>query len=159
MSIKKITGNTDTVNPFTIGIVTARWNSFITDELLNGAVDVLKSKGFADEQIIVAYCPGAYEIPLIAKKMLHKVDGVVALGAVIQGETPHFDYVCSAVNKGITELNLQTDKPVAFGVLTTDTIQQARERAGLAGDKGNKGAEAALAVIEMLSVIEQIEKL
>lgn len=159
MAIKKIKGDTDTDNSFTIGIVVARWNSFITDELLHGAVDVLKSQGYADEQIVVVYCPGAYEIPLATQKLLSKVDGVITLGAVIQGETPHFDYVCSTVNNGVAQLNLQTGKPVSFGVLTTDTIEQARVRAGLAGDKGNKGAEAALALIEMLSIGAEIEKL
>lgn len=159
MGIKKIIGDTDKTNSFAIGIVVARWNSFITDELLNGAVDVLKSKGYEDEQIIVVYCPGAYEIPLATQKLLPKVDGIITLGAVIQGETPHFDYVCSTVNNGVAQLNLQAEKPVSFGVLTTDTTEQARVRAGLAGDKGNKGAEAALALLEMLSIGEEIEKL
>ncbi|MDZ7715925.1 MAG: 6,7-dimethyl-8-ribityllumazine synthase [Balneolaceae bacterium] len=144
---------------FKIGIVVAQWNSFITDPLLNGAIDVLKSKGYTEEQIIVVHCPGAYEISLAAQKLLQKVDGVIALGAVIQGDTPHFDYVCTAVNNGIAKLNLNTNKPVSFGILTTDNVDQARERAGLIGDKGNKGAEAALALLDMLSIIEKIDKL
>lgn len=144
---------------FKIGIVAAQWNSFITDPLLDGAIDVLKSKGYAEEQIVVVHCPGAYEISLAAKRLLQKVDGVIALGAVIQGDTPHFDYVCTAVNDGISKLNLSTDKPVSFGILTTDNVDQARERAGLIGDKGNKGAEAALALLDMLSIIEKIDKL
>lgn len=142
-----------------IGIAVASWNSFITDKLLEGALDVLRSKGFRDEQLTVAYCPGAYEIPLTAQKLLAKVDGVIALGAVIRGDTPHFDYVCDAVNRGVMELNLKTGKPVAFGVLTTDNVKQARERAGEGESSGNKGAEAALALLEMLSVIGKIDKL
>ncbi len=158
MTVEKIKGS-DTENSYTIGIVVARWNSFITEKLLEGALDLLKSKGFDDDQLKVVYCPGAYEIPLTSQKLLAKVDGVVALGAVIRGDTPHFDYVCDAVNYGVTELNLRTGKPVSFGVLTTDDVQQARERAGEGDGSGNKGAEAALALLEMLSVITKIEKL
>jgi 6,7-dimethyl-8-ribityllumazine synthase len=146
-------------NSFRIGIVVAKWNSFITDELLDGAVNALKNKGFDDEQIVVVRCPGAYEIPYTARQLLSKVDGVVTLGAVIQGDTPHFDYVCDAVNRGVTDLNMAGNKPVVFGVLTTDDVQQARERCGLAGDGGNKGTEAALALVEMLNLSEQISQL
>jgi len=158
MAIEKIKGS-DSESSFTIGIVVARWNSFITEKLLEGALDLLKSKGFTDDQLKVVYCPGAYEIPLTSQKLLTKVDGVVALGAVIRGDTPHFDYVCDAVNYGVTELNIRTGKPVSFGVLTTDDVQQARERAGEGDGSGNKGAEAALALLEMLSVINKIGKL
>lgn len=150
----------DTVsNDFSIGIAVAKWNSFITDELLEGALNALKSKGFGDEQILIARCPGAYELPFTAKKLLDHTDGVITLGAVIQGDTPHFDYVCDAVNRGVTDLNLKGNKPVVFGVLTTDNVAQAQERSGLKGDKGNKGAEAALALIEMISLTEKFEKL
>ncbi|PAU93385.1 6,7-dimethyl-8-ribityllumazine synthase [Aliifodinibius salipaludis] len=150
----------DTVsNKFSIGIAIAKWNSFITDELLEGALNTLKSKGFGDEQILIARCPGAYELPFTAKKLLEYTDGVITLGAVIQGDTPHFDYVCDAVNRGVTDLNLKGNKPVVFGVLTTDNVAQAQERSGLKGDKGNKGAEAALALIEMISLTEKFEKL
>lgn len=158
MAIKSIEGATDETD-YTIGIVVAKWNSFITDKLLEGSLDVLKNKGFQDEQIKVVRCPGAYEIPLTAQKLLGKVDGVVALGAVIQGDTPHFDYVCDAVNRGVSELNLKTGKPVSFGVLTTDNVEQAQERTGSDSSSGNKGAEAALALLEMISVINKIEKL
>lgn len=158
MAVEKIKGS-NTENSYTIGIVVARWNSFITEKLLEGALGLLKSKGFDDDQLKVVYCPGAYEIPLTSQKLLAKVDGVVALGAVIRGDTPHFDYVCDAVNYGVTELNLRTGKPVSFGVLTTDNVQQARERAGEGDGSGNKGAEAALALLEMLSVITKIGKL
>lgn len=158
MSHKILKGNTDDPS-FTVGIVVARWNSFITDELLDGALNALKSKGVADDQIIVAHCPGAYEIPFTARQLLPHVDGVVTLGTVIQGDTPHFDYVCDAVNRGVTDLNMSGNKPVVFGVLTTDNVQQAQERSGLKGDGGNKGAEAVLALIEMLSLTSQIGEL
>lgn len=151
-------GDTDS-NEFSIGIAVAKWNSFITDELLEGALNTLRSKGFSDEQILVARCPGAYELPFTARKLLDRTDGVITLGAVIRGDTPHFDYVCDAVNRGVTDLNLEGNKPVVFGVLTTDNVAQAQERAGLKGDKGNKGAEAALALIEMISLTKKFEKL
>jgi len=158
MGIKKIEGQF-TKSDVTIGIVVSRWNAFITEKLLDGAVDVLKRHGVDEDRIIAAYCPGAYEIPMTARKLLDsgKVDGVLTLGAVIRGATPHFDYVCNAVNRGVSELNMKSDKPVTFGVLTTDTIEQAIERAGTKA--GNKGADAALALLEMLSLIEQIDAL
>lgn len=158
MAHKTLKGNTDDTS-FNIGIVVAKWNSFITDALLEGALQAIKSKGFSDKQIVVAHCPGAYEIPFIARQLLPKVDGLITLGAVIRGETPHFDYVCDAVNRGVTDLNMTGNKPVVFGVLTTDNVQQARERSGLHGDGGNKGAEASLALLEMLSLTEQIGQL
>jgi 6,7-dimethyl-8-ribityllumazine synthase len=98
-------------------------------------------------------------LPFTARKLLDQTDGVITLGAVIRGDTPHFDYVCDAVNRGVTDLNLEGNKPAVFGVLTTDNVAQAQERAGLKGDKGNKGAEAALALIEMISLNEKFEKL
>ncbi|MDX1619210.1 MAG: 6,7-dimethyl-8-ribityllumazine synthase [Balneolaceae bacterium] len=142
-----------------IGIVVSRWNSFITDAMLEGALEVLKGNGIPEEDILVVKCPGSYEIPLTVKKLLPNVDGVVAIGAVIRGDTPHFDYVCDAVNRGITDLNLSSGKPVSFGVLTTDTVQQARERATAGGSKGNKGSEAAIALLEMISVTRQLDNL
>lgn len=142
-----------------VAVVAAQWNSFVTDKLLEGAKDVLKSKGLKTDNIIVVRCPGAYEIPLTVEHLLHKVDGVIALGAVIRGETPHFDYVCDAVTSGVTRLNLDHRKPVSFGILTTDTVEQALERADVNTAKGNKGAEAALACLEMLSIIGQIDKI
>lgn len=146
-------------NTFDIGIAVAKWNSFITDELLAGALNALKSKGFDDEQILIARCPGAYELPFTARQLLNHTDGVVTLGAVIRGDTPHFDFVCDAVNKGVTHLNLEGNKPVVFGVLTTDNVSQARKRCGLEGDNGNKGTEATLALVEMLSLTKQFEEL
>ena len=135
-----------------IAVVAARWNSFITDEMMEAAVNAIKKKGVQHENIFVTRCPGSFELPLSCKWCLDylDVDGVVAIGAVIRGGTPHFDYVCDAVTRGITDLNLQSGKPVSFGVLTTDTVEQAVERAGV--DKGNKGAEAALALFEMIAL-------
>ncbi|MEX0994082.1 MAG: 6,7-dimethyl-8-ribityllumazine synthase [Balneolaceae bacterium] len=135
-----------------VGIVAARWNSMVTDPMLKGALEVLRGKGLADDQITVVRCPGSYEIPLACQNLLDhlNLDGVVAIGAIIRGETPHFNYVCDAVNRGISELNLSYGRPVAFGVLTTDTMNQAMERAG--NEYGNKGAEAALAMCEMITL-------
>lgn len=158
MNYKVISGNSET-GQYKIGIVVARWNSFITDKLLEGAINTLKGKGYNKDQVTVVYCPGAYEIPLTAGKLLEKVDGVITLGAVIRGETPHFEYVCDAANRGITDLNMETGKPVVFGVLTTDNVQQARERSGQGTDRGNKGTEAALALLEMLSLCDKIDEL
>lgn len=137
-------------------IVVSRWNAFITERLLEGAIDTLKRQGVSESNISVARCPGAYEIPQTAKWLLEaeKPDAVITLGAVIRGSTPHFDYVCSAVNKGVAELSVSGSIPVIFGVLTTDSIEQAIERAGTKA--GNKGAEAALAAIEMVSLKKSI---
>lgn len=158
MNYKVIRGDSDD-GGYKIGIVVARWNSFITDKLLEGALNTLKDKGYNKDHVTVAYCPGAYEIPLTAGKLLKKVDGVITLGAVIRGETPHFEYVCDAANRGITDLNMETGKPVVFGVLTTDNVKQARERSGQGTDRGNKGTEAALALLEMLSLSDKIDEL
>lgn len=141
-----------------IAIVAAKWNSFITDEMLKGAVDALKGKGIPDKQIYQLRCPGSFELPLACKYCLDdlNVHGVVAIGAVIRGGTPHFDYVCDAVTRGITDLNMTSGKPVAFGVLTTDTVDQAVERAGIR--KGNKGAEAALSACEMIELQRAVKE-
>ncbi|WP_234573395.1 6,7-dimethyl-8-ribityllumazine synthase [Rhodohalobacter sp. 614A] len=142
-----------------VAVVAARWNSFITDEMLEAAVQALRAKGIQDKNILTTRCPGAFEIPLTCKWCLEHlgVDGVIAIGAVIRGGTPHFDYVCDAVTRGITDLNLSSGKPVSFGVLTTDTVEQARERAS--EEKGNKGAEAALALCEMLVIQRSVRSL
>lgn len=134
-----------------VGIVVSRWNSSITDKMLEGALKALNGNGIKDENIVVSRCPGSFEIPLAAQFVLEnkEVDGVIALGVVIRGGTPHFEYVCDAVTQGVLELNLKYNKPVAFGVLTTDDVKQAIERAG---DKGNKGGEAALALLEMIDL-------
>ncbi len=135
-----------------IAVVAAKWNSFITDEMLGAAIHALKNKGMPESNIFVYRCPGSFEIPLVCKWCLEHldVDGVVAIGAVIRGGTPHFDYVCDAVTSGITSLNMSSSKPVSFGILTTDNVEQAEERASV--DKGNKGAEAAIALCEMIEL-------
>ncbi|HJF31713.1 MAG TPA: 6,7-dimethyl-8-ribityllumazine synthase [Sporosarcina psychrophila] len=139
-----------------VGIVVARFNEFITGKLLGGAEDALRRHGVADSDVAVAWVPGAYEIPLIAKKMAAsgKYDAVITLGTVIRGATPHFDYVCNEVAKGVAAINLQEGIPVIFGVLTTDTIEQAIERAGTKA--GNKGWDAGNAAIEMANLLKQM---
>lgn len=139
-----------------IGIVVGRFNEFITGKLLTGAVDCLVRHGANDADITVAWVPGAFEIPLVAKKMAAagKYDAIICLGAVIRGATPHFDYVCAEVSKGIATVSLQYDTPVSFGVLTTENIEQAVERAGTKA--GNKGVDAAMAAIEMVDLLKNI---
>lgn len=136
------------------GIIVSRFNSLITEKLLEGALDCIIRHGGKDENITVVRVPGAFEIPLIAKKMAksQRYDGIICLGAVIRGSTPHFDYVASEVSKGIALVSLETEVPVGFGILTTDTLEQAIERAGT--KMGNKGFETALSVIEMVNVIK-----
>ncbi|WP_422485447.1 6,7-dimethyl-8-ribityllumazine synthase [Gudongella sp. DL1XJH-153] len=138
------------------GIVVGRFNEFIGSKLLGGAIDALKRHGVEEEDIEVAWVPGAFEIPLAAKKMgnSEKYDGVITLGAVIRGSTPHFDYVSSEVTKGVAHVSLESNVPVIFGVLTTDTIEQAIERAGTKA--GNKGYDAAMTAIEMANLLKQI---
>lgn len=138
------------------GIVVARFNDFITSRLLDGAVDALQRHGTADGDIEVIKVPGAYEIPLAAKMLAQakKYNAVICLGAVIRGATPHFEYVSAEVSKGVAAASLETGVPVVFGVLTTDTIEQAVERAGT--KSGNKGADAALTAIEMANVMKQL---
>lgn len=136
-----------------VGIVVARFNEFITSKLLSGALDGLKRHGVEEQHIDVVWVPGAFEIPLVAKKMAEskKYDAVITLGAVIRGATSHYDYVCNEVAKGTSHAALSSGVPVIFGVLTTDTIEQAIERAGTKA--GNKGWEAALSAIEMANVM------
>ena len=140
-----------------IGIVAARFNEFITSKLLGGAIDGLKRHEVEEDQIDVAWVPGAFEIPLIAQKMAGsgKYDAVICLGAVIRGSTSHYDYVCAEVSKGIAQVSLQTGVPVMFGVLTTDNIEQAIERAG--SKAGNKGFDCATGAIEMINLIRGFE--
>lgn len=139
------------------GIIVARFNSFISEKLLEGAIDSLLRSGAADEDIDVVRVPGAYEIPLIAKKMAtaQKYDAVICLGVVIRGATPHFDVVVNEVSKGSAQVGLDTGIPVLFGVLTTETIEQAIERSGTKA--GNKGAEVAVAAIEMADLITKFQ--
>lgn len=138
------------------GIIVGRFNEFIGGKLLTGAFDALKRHGVEDSEIEVAWVPGAFEIPLIAKKMAKsdKYDAVICLGAVIRGSTPHFDYVSNEVTKGVASVSLDTEVPVVFGVLTTDSIEQAIERAGTKA--GNKGYEAGVTAIEMANLIGEL---
>ena len=141
-----------------VGIVAARFNEFIVSKLVAGAQDALVRHDVKEEDIDLAWVPGAFEIPLIASKMANsgKYDAVIALGAVIRGSTTHYDYVCSEVSKGIANVSLNSDIPVMFGVITTENIEQAIERAGTKA--GNKGYDCALGAIEMVNLIRNIEK-
>ncbi|MEA3505844.1 MAG: 6,7-dimethyl-8-ribityllumazine synthase [Bacteroidota bacterium] len=136
------------------GIIVGRFNEFIGGKLLSGAVDALKRHEADEKDIEIAWAPGAFEIPLLAKKMAksEKYDAIICLGAVIKGSTPHFDYVSSEVSKGVAHVSLETELPVIFGVLTTDSIEQAIERAGT--KSGNKGFDAAVSAIEMVNVLK-----
>ena len=139
-----------------IGIVVARFNEFITNKLLGGAVDTLKRHGVADEAIDVAWVPGSFEIPLIAKKMADsgKYDAVICLGAIIRGSTTHYDLVCNEAAKGVAQVSLSSNIPVMFGIITTENLEQAIDRAG--AKAGNKGSECAEGAIEMINLIRQI---
>jgi 6,7-dimethyl-8-ribityllumazine synthase len=138
------------------GIVVSRFNDFITSKLLDGAVDALVRHGAGEDDIDVVKVPGAFEIPIAAKKMAEKggYSAIICLGAVIRGATPHFDYVAGEVSKGVAQVSLDSGVPIAFGVITSDTIEQAVERAG--SKAGNKGADAAVTAIEMAQVLKQI---
>ncbi|OJF77320.1 MAG: 6,7-dimethyl-8-ribityllumazine synthase [Treponema sp. CETP13] len=140
-----------------IGIVIARFNEFITGKLLEGALDSLKRHDITENKIDIAWVPGAFEIPLIASKMAKskKYDAIICLGAVIKGSTSHYEYVCNEVTKGIATVSLNSDIPVMFGVLTTENIEQAIERAG--SKAGNKGFDCATGAIEMINLIHEIE--
>jgi len=147
-----------TVKEGRYGIVIGRFNEFIGSKLLEGAIDALVRHGLSKESIDVAWVPGAFEIPLIAKKMAEskKYDAIITLGAVIRGNTPHFDYVAGEVTKGVAQVALSTSIPIIFGVLTVDSIEQAIERAGT--KSGNKGSEAAKSAIEMVNLIADFDK-
>ena len=142
----------------TFAIIVSRFNEFINTKLLEGAIDCLKRHGVDEKNIHVVWVPGAFEIPLISLKTAQnkKFDAVICLGTVIRGATPHFEYVAAEVSKGVANVSLQTGKPVIFGVLTTDTLEQAIERAGT--KSGNKGWEASLSAIEMVNLINELEK-
>ncbi|GIU16013.1 6,7-dimethyl-8-ribityllumazine synthase [Shewanella sp. c952] len=153
-----VQGNIESKNA-KIAIVVSRFNSFVVDSLLDGAVDTLKRFGqVADENITVIKVPGAVELPLAARRVAAsgKFDGIISLGAVIRGGTPHFDFVAGECNKGLAQVALEYDIPVSFGVLTTDTIEQAIERSGTKA--GNKGGEAALGLLEMVNVLQALEE-
>ena len=139
------------------GIVGARFNELITEKLIDGAVDTLLRHGAKEGEIEVVWAPGSFEIPYVAQKMVksRKYDAVICLGAVIRGTTPHFEYIASEVAKGIAKISLDTGIPVIFGVITTDNLEQALERAGI--KSGNKGRDAALSAIEMVNLFEEME--
>jgi 6,7-dimethyl-8-ribityllumazine synthase len=150
---KYIEGNLDAAGS-SFGILVSRFNSFISERLLEGALDALLRHGASDEDIVVARVPGAFEIPLAARKMAEsgRYSAVICLGAVIRGATPHFDYVASEVSKGVAHVSLDSGVPVVFGVLTTDSIEQAIERAGTKA--GNKGFDAAMTAIETVNLLK-----
>ncbi len=139
-------------------LVVSRFNDFITDKLVSGAIDALVRCGAKDDEIDLVKVPGSFEIPLVAKKMAEKgvYHAVVCLGAVIRGDTPHFDFVCAEVSKGIALASMETKVPVLFGIITTDTLEQAIERAG--AKAGNKGWHAAIAAVEMANLIEVVDQ-
>ncbi len=152
-----VQGNIESKNA-KVAIVVSRFNSFLVESLLDGAIDTLKRLGqVADDNITVVRVPGAVELPLAARRVAAsgKFDGIIALGAVIRGGTPHFDFVAGECNKGLAQVALEFDVPVSFGVLTTDTIEQAIERSGTKA--GNKGGEAALGLLEMVNVLQELE--
>jgi len=140
-----------------ITIVAARFNHFIVDSLVDGAVDTLKRHGISDNNLTLVRVPGAFELPLAAKKIVQKrsADAIIALGTVIRGATPHFDYVCSQCASGLMNVSLDSGVPVAFGVLTTETIEQAIERSGTKA--GNKGADAAMTALEMIGLLRSLD--
>jgi 6,7-dimethyl-8-ribityllumazine synthase len=140
---------------FKFAIIVSRFNSFVTERLLEGALDALKRHGAEEAKIDIYRVPGAFEIPLLAKRLAKKkeIDAVICLGAVIKGGTPHFHYVASEVTKGIAQVSMDADKPVAFGVLTTETVEQAMDRAG--AKAGNKGYDAAMSAIEMVNLLKE----
>jgi len=156
MGIKTIEGGL-TVSNARFCIVVARWNSFVVDSLESGAIDTLKRHGVSDKEITIVRVPGAFEMPLALDKVAAsaKYDGIIALGAVIRGGTPHFEYVAGECVKGMAQVTLNHGIPVAFGVLTVDTIEQAIERAGTKA--GNKGAEAAESTIEMVNLLKALD--
>lgn len=141
-----------------VAVVVSRFNSLITEKLLEGAIDCLNRNGTDISNVSVLRVPGAWEIPLIAQKAARSknYDGIICLGAVIRGDTPHFDYVAGEVSKGIAQVSLAADFPVSFGVLTTDSVDQAMDRAGIKA--GNKGWDAAVTLLEMMSLIDALEK-
>lgn len=143
---------------YKFGLVVGRFNEFITNKLLGGALDALNRHGAMEDDVEVAWVPGAFEIPLVAQKMAQsgKYTAVICLGAVIRGATPHFDFVCSEVSKGVAKVSLDTGVPTIFGVVTTDTIEQAIERAGTKA--GNKGWDAAVTAIEMASLLNNLSE-
>lgn len=155
MGIKVVEGKLVAKEGMKVGIVAARFNEFIVSKLLSGAVDGLVRHGVEEENITAAWVPGAFEIPIMAKKMAEsgKFDAVICVGTVIRGATSHYDYVCNEVSKGIAQVGMNTGIPVLFGIVTTENIEQAIERAGTKA--GNKGYDCALSAIEMVNLVSQ----
>ncbi len=155
--IQTIEGNF-TANSGRYALVVGRWNSFVVEHLLEGAIDALRRHGIEDKQMTIVRAPGAFEIPLVCQKVARSgnYDAVIALGAVIRGGTPHFEYVAGECTKGLAQVTMDTGIPVAFGVLTVDSIEQAVERSGTKA--GNKGAEAALSALEMVSLLGNLDR-
>ncbi|PLS31190.1 6,7-dimethyl-8-ribityllumazine synthase [Bifidobacterium margollesii] len=156
--VAESTGSEGAARPIRVGIVVARFNEFITSKLLSGAQDGLRRHGVDDENIDVAWVPGSFEIPIAAKRMTAtgRYDAVICLGAIIRGSTSHYDLVCNETAKGIAQVSLNSDVPVLFGVITTENIEQAIERAGTKA--GNKGFDCALGAIEMINVLRSISE-
>jgi 6,7-dimethyl-8-ribityllumazine synthase len=155
MSYKTVQGNL-AASHLRIGIVVSRFNEFITEQLTKGALETLEKRGCLTENILIVKVPGAWELAIAAKTMAQRCDAIIALGAVVRGETPHFDYVAEAAANGLREATLYTGVPIAFGVLTTNSLQQAMDRAG--GKLGNKGSEAAEAAIEMANLLSELSQ-
>ena len=154
MSYKTIQGSRDAAH-LRVGVLASRFNEFITEQLVKGALEVLEKRGCRPENIRIVKVPGAWELPLAAKMLASSCDAIVALGAVVRGETPHFEYVADAAACGLREISLETGIPIGFGVLTTDDLQQAMDRAG--GKSGNKGCEAADAAIELANLLLELK--
>ena len=151
----KTTEGTLQANDGRFVLVVGRWNSFVVEHLLQGAIDTLRRHGISDQQMHIVRAPGAFEIPLVAQAAKREDYGVIALGAVIRGGTPHFEHVANECTKGIAQVAMESGKPVAFGVLTVDSIEQAVERSGTKA--GNKGAEAATSALEMVNLLKALE--
>jgi 6,7-dimethyl-8-ribityllumazine synthase len=155
MSYKTHQGSHDATN-LRIGVVVSRFNDFITENLAKGALEVLERHGCLRENILLVKVPGAWELAIAAKSMTHFCDAIVALGAVVRGDTPHFEYVCEGAAAGLRQVSIETGVPITFGVLTTDDMQQAMDRAG--GKLGNKGMEAAEAAVEMANLVNLLRE-
>ncbi len=151
--VKKIEGKLD-ASKLKVGIIVSRFNELVSNGLLGGAVDCLKRHGAKEDKISVVWVPGAFEIPLIAKKIAKKFDAVICLGAIIRGATPHFEFVAAEAAKGIASVSLETGVPIVFGILTTDNLEQALERAGT--KSGNKGFQSAMSAIELANLSEAL---
>jgi len=154
MPYKALQGSLDAAN-LRIGVIVSRFNEFITEQLVKGALDVLEKRGCVSHNVIFVKVPGAWELPVTAKTIASRCDAIVALGAVVRGDTPHFEYVASGAADGLRQVSLETGVPIAFGVLTTDDLQQAMDRAG--GKSGNKGAEAAETAIELANLLKTLK--